>query len=403
MLPTGVRKMSLTAIAIKNAKPKSKVYKLSDSRGLCLEVTPSGSKRWRFRFRFGNKEQMISLGLYPDVSLVEARDKQHAARTLLSKGIHPSQVRSKEKEKQKGLESFESVALEWFEKNKHTWTENHAFQIRRRLEMNIFPWLGRSNIAEITPPELLKHLRRIESRGAIETAHRVKGCCGQVFRYAVATGRTERDITQDLRDALTPAKINHHATILEPKKIGALLKTIEEYEGYFVTKCAMRLAPLTFVRPGELRHAEWSEIDLEKSQWKIPANKMKARVTHIVPLSKQAKQVVEDIYPLTGNSKYVFPSPRSDHRPLSNNAVTGALRRMGYSNEEMTGHGFRSMASTLLNELGWKWDAIERQLAHSERNSVRAAYNYAEYLPERSKMMQAWADFLDQCKEKSNG
>lgn len=263
--------------------------------------------------------------------------------------------------------------------------------------------MGRSNIAEITPPELLKHLRRIESRGAIETAHRVKGCCGQVFRYAVATGRAERDITQDLRDALTPAKVNHHATILEPKKIGALLKTIDEYEGYFVTKCAMRLAPLTFVRPGELRHAEWSEIDLEKSQWKIPANKMKARVTHIVPLSKQAKQVVEDIYPLTGRSKYVFPSPRSDHRPLSNNAVTGALRRMGYSNEEMTGHGFRSMASTLLNELGWKWDAIERQLAHSERNSVRAAYNYAEYLPERSQMMQAWADFLDQCKEKTNG
>lgn len=210
-------------------------------------------------------------------------------------------------------------------------------------------------------------------------------------------------IFSEEKDALTPAKVNHHATILEPKKIGSLLKNIDEYQGYYVTKCAMKLAPLTFVRPGELRHAEWSEIDLEKSQWKIPAQKMKARATHIVPLSKQAKQVIEDIYALTGNGKYVFPSPRSDKRPMSNNAVTGALRRMGYTNEEMTGHGFRSMASTLLNEQGWKWDAIERQLAHSERNSVRAAYNYAEYLPERTEMMQAWADFLDQCKEKSNG
>lgn len=395
--------MKLTAIAIKNAKPKSKIYKLADSRGLCLEVTPSGSKRWRYRFRFGNKEQMISLGLYPEVSLLEAREKHQAARTLLSKGIHPSEVRSKEKEEQLGLESFESVAREWFERNKHTWTSNHAFQILRRLELNIFPWLGKSNISKITPPELLKHLRRIESRGAVETAHRVKGCCGQVFRYAVATGRAERDITQDLRDALTPSKISHLATILEPKQIGALLNNIDDYEGYFVTKCAMRLAPLTFVRPGELRHAEWKEIDLEKSIWKIPAEKMKARATHIVPLSKQAKQVIEEVRGLTGTSKYVFPSPRSDNRPMSNNAVTGALRRMGYTKDEMTGHGFRSMASTLLNEQGWKWDAIERQLAHTEGNSVRAAYNYAEYLPERTKMMQAWADFLDQCKEKSNG
>lgn len=395
--------MKLTATTIKNAKPKSKVYRLADAKGLCLEVTPSGSKRWRFRFRFDDREQMISLGLYPEVTLIDAREKLLQVRSLLSKGINPSKVRREERETQKGLENFESVAREWFEKNKHTWVEEHAFQIIRRLELNIFPWLGKCNISEITPPELLKHLRRIESRGAIETAHRVMGSCGQIFRYAVATGRAERDNTQDLRNALTPVKVSHHASITDPKKIGALLNTIDDYEGYFVTKCAMRLAPLTFVRPGELRQAEWSEIDLEKSQWKIPANKMKARTTHIVPLSKQAKQVIEEIQPLTGNSRYVFPSARTSQRPMSNNAVTGALRRMGYTKEEMTGHGFRSMASTLLNEQGWKWDAIERQLAHSERNNVRAAYNYAEYLPERTEMMQAWADFLDQCKEKTNG
>ena len=395
--------MKLTETLIKNAKPKSKLYKLSDARGLCLEVTPKGSKRWRLRYRFGNKEQMISLGIYPDVSLKKAREKLLEAKTLLGKGINPSRVRLKEKENQQGLESFQSVATEWFEKNKHTWDEEHAFRIYRRLEVNIFPWLGSLKISEITPPELLRNLRRIESRGAIETAHRVKGICGQVFRYAVATGQAERDITQDLRNALTPTKVEHHASITDPKKIGSLLRNIDGYEGYFVTKCALKFAPLTFVRPGELRHAEWSEIDLEKSQWKIPGEKMKAKTNHIVPLSKQAKEVLEEIRPLTGNSRYIFPSVRGIHQPMSNNAVTAALRRMGYTTEEMTGHGFRSMASTLLNEQGWKWDAIERQLAHSERNNVRAAYNYAEYLPERTEMMQAWADFLDECKEKSNG
>jgi integrase len=392
--------MKLTATLISKAKSKDKLYRLVDSRGLYLEVAPNGSKRWRFRFRFDDKAQMISLGLYPEVSLQEARDKQYEVRSLLSKGINPSNKRKQEKETRREMATFEAVAMEWFEKNKHTWTENHAFQILRRLQRNIFPWLGKEKIADITPLELLKHLRKIESRGAIETAHRVKGCCGQVFRYAVATGRAVRDITHDLRDALTPSKVNHHATILEPEKIGALLKNIDEYEGYFVTKCAMKLAPLTFVRPGELRQAEWSEIDLEKAQWKIPAHKMKARATHIVPLSKQAIQVIEEIRPLTGNGRYLFPSTRTAQRPMSNNAVTAALRRMGYTNEEMTGHGFRSMASTLLNEKGWKGDAIERQLAHSERNSVRAAYNYAEHISERTKMMQAWADYLDECKSR---
>lgn len=390
--------MKLTATLISKAKPKEKLYRLADSRGLYLEVAPNGSKRWRFRFRFDDKAQMISLGLYPEVSLQEARDRHHETRSLLHKGINPSNVRKQAKETRRGLETFETIAMEWFERNKHTWTENHAFQILRRLQLNIFPWLGKTKISDITPFELLKYLRKIESRGAIETAHRVKGCCGQVFRYAVATGRAARDITQDLKDALTPSKVNHHATIIEPEKIGSLLKNIDGYEGYLVTKCAMKLAPLTFVRPGELRQAEWSEINFEKSQWKIPAHKMKARAIHIVPLSKQAKEVFEEIRPLTGNGRYVFPSIRTTHRPMSNNAVTAALRRMGYTTEEMTGHGFRSMASTLLNEQGWKWDAIERQLAHSERNSVRAAYNYAEYLQERTEMMQAWADYLDECK-----
>jgi integrase len=238
-------------------------------------------------------------------------------------------------------------------------------------------------------------LRRIENRGAIETAHRIHQICGQVFRYAIATGKAERDVSSDLRGALPPTRKRHHATIVEPKKIAELLKAIQSYEGYFVTKCALQLAPLFFVRPGELRKAEWSEFNFETAEWRIPAEKMKMRATHIVPLSAQAILILRELETLTGNSQYVFPSIRTLRRPMSDNTVLGALRRLGYSKDEMTGHGFRSMASTLLNEQGWNRDAIERQLAHAERNNIRAAYNYAEYLPERRKMMQHWADYLD--------
>jgi integrase len=276
----------------------------------------------------------------------------------------------------------------------------------RRFERDLFPWLGQRPVAAIRAPELLSVLRRIESRGAVETAHRAMQNCGQVFRYAIATGRADRDPTGDLRGALPPPKVRHHASIIEPKRIGELLRVIDAYEGFFVTKCALRLAPLVFVRPGELRRAHWREIELDKAEWRIPAERMKMREPHIVPLSRQAIDVLRELEPLTNRvssikpdaPSYVFPSARSADRPMSENAVLVALRRMGYTKDEMTGHGFRSMASTLLHEQGWSHQVIERQLAHAERNAVSAAYNYAEHLPERRKMMQAWSDYLDALK-----
>ena len=271
-------------------------------------------------------------------------------------------------------------------------------QIFRRLERNIFPNLGGRPIADITSRELLGVLRKVESRGAIETAHRTKQNCSQVFRYAVATGRAERDPTIELRGALTPSRERHHPSITDPKGIGGLLRAIDGYDGSLVTKCALRLAPLTFVRPGELRRAEWAEFNLDKAEWRIPPERMKMRELHIVPLSAQAVDAVKELQPLTGRGKYVFPGARTNGRPMSENTVNTALRRLGYSKDQMTGHGFRSMASTHLNEHGWHRDAIERQLAHAERDGVRAAYNFAEHLPERRRMMQAWADYLDALK-----
>jgi integrase len=265
----------------------------------------------------------------------------------------------------------------------------------RRFERDIFPWLGARPIDSITPPELLSALRRIEDRGAIETAHRAHQNCGQVFRYAVATGRAGRDPSADLRGAIPPAKVKHHASITDVKELGDLLRSIEGYKGSFITKCALRIAPLVFVRPGELRKAEWIEFDLDNSEWKIPPERMKMRVQHIVPLAWQATEILRELHALTGNHQYVFPGARTNGRPMSENTINAALRRLGYQSSDMTGHGFRSTASTLLNEQGWNRDAIERQLAHAERDSIRAAYNYAEHLPERRKMMQSWADYLE--------
>lgn len=395
--------MPLTDIKIKNAKPgikpdgtkTTKPYRISDERGLYLEVSSSGGKYWRFKYRIHGKEKRLSVGIYPDVSLKLARERRDNARKQVAEGIDPSDTRKAEKIAQAGLESFELVAREWHSKHKINWSESHASRTLTRLEKNVFPWLGKKNIAEIKPPELLQVLRRVESRGALETAHRILQVCGQVFRYAVATGRAERDAAADLKGALPPAKPKHLASIVDPKKIGELLRTIESYSGAFTTICALKLAPLVFVRPGELRKAEWSEFDLDNAEWRIPPNKMKMKTLHIVPLSSQAISILKELEPLTGTGKYLFPSVRSTSRPMSENTVNGALRRLGYTKEDMTGHGFRSMASTLLNEQGWNRDAIERQLAHSERDGIRAAYNYAEYLPERKKMMQAWADYLD--------
>jgi len=395
--------MPLTDTAIRSAKPRAKAYKLSDSGGLYLEVRPTGSKWWRWKYRYGGKEKRLSMGVYPDVRLKAAREKRDSARQQLAAGIDPGQARKAEKLSRAGAESFEAIAREWHTKYASTWVASHRDRILRRLEKDIFPWLGKRPMAEIKAPDVLSVLRRIESRGAQETAHRAMQNCGQVFRYAVATGRAERDPTGDLRGALPPAKEKHHASITDPKRIGELLRAIDAYEGNIITRCALRLAPLVFVRPGELRQAQWSEIDFEKAEWRIPGHRMKMREVHIVPLSCQAIEVLREIEPLTNReiatkpnaSRFVFPSLRSADRSMSNNAILAALRRMGYAKGEMTGHGFRSMASTLLHEQGWNHQVIERQLAHAERNAVSAAYNFAEHLPERRKMMQAWADHLD--------
>ncbi len=389
--------MPLTDKAIRAAKPGPKTQRLADGGGMYLELAPRGGMYWRLKYRHRGKEKRLALGVFPDVSLKRAREKREEARRLLAEGIDPSAYRKSlaAEQQERATNSFEAVAREWFLKHRHTWTAEHATRIIRRLESNIFPWLGRRPIAEINAPEVLTVVRRIEARGAVDTAHRALQCCGHVFRYAVATGRAERDPSGDLRGALPPVRSTRFATMTGPGKIGGLLRAIDGYEGSHVVRCALRLAPLLFVRPGELRRAEWPEFDLEQGQWRIPAHKMKMRDTHIVPLSKQAVAILSELHPLTGSRQYVFPGVRTPTRPMSENTVNAALRRLGYEKTEMTGHGFRAMASTILHEQGWPTDAIERQLAHAERNKIKAAYNHAQYLPERRRMMQAWADYLD--------
>ena len=385
--------MALNDTQIKNAKPKAKPYKLADEKGLTLLINPSGSKWWRLRYRVNGREKMLSLGVYPDVSLKKARERRDNERELIADNIDPSKARQSDKASLSN--TFEGVAREWFAKHSKNWAGRHSGRIIARLEKDVFPWIGSLPIAKITAPELLTCLRRIESRGKLETAHRILQNCGSIFRYAVATGLAERDPSGDLRGAIPPAQGKHHATITDPKKIGGLLRAIDGYDGSLVVRSALQLAPLVFVRPGELRQAEWKEFNFDEHEWRIPGERMKMRVLHIVPLSKQAVAVLKELQPLTGSGRYLFPGARTTARPLSDNALNAALRRMGYEQGTMTAHGFRSMASTLLNEQGWHRDAIERQLAHGERDAIRAAYNYAEHLPERRKMMQHWADYLD--------
>ncbi len=389
--------MALSDTKIRNAKPKSNQYKLFDGDGLFIVIAPSGGKWWRFKYRFGGKEKLLSLGTYPEVSLAQARERRFEARKQVANGIDPSQVR---KAKKVALESadntFEVVAWEWFGKFEPGWAPGHAIKIKARLKNDVFPYLGKRPVLEIKPPELLRVLRRIESRGALDSAHRTRNTCSQIFRYAVATGRADRDPAADLRGALPPAKSKHLAAITEPPKVAGLLRAIDDYEGSFVTRCALRIAPLVFVRPGELRHMEWSEIDLDTAEWNIPAEKMKMKQPHLVPLSKQTVKTLREIQPLTGAGRYVFPSARTNQRPMSNNTVLAALRRMGYDKSEMSGHGFRAMARTMLDEvLNIRPDFIEHQLAHEVRDPNGRAYNRTAFLDERRKMMQTWADYLD--------
>jgi integrase len=384
--------MPLSDTQIRAARPQEKPYRLYDERGLYLEVAPGGGRWWRLKYRVAGREKRLSLGVYPDVGLKDARERRDAARRELAAGIDPSA--SRKAKALAGAESFEAVAREWLAKRAPGWAANHASKIERRLEADVFPYIGREPVNAITAPALLTVLRRVEARGALETAHRIHQNCGQVFRYAVATGRAERDPSGDLRGALPPARERHHASVTDPKQVRALLIAIEGYEGSHITRCALRLAPLVFVRPGELRKAEWAEFDLDNAEWRIPAARMKARQPHVVPLSSQAVTILRELHALTGSGRLVFPGLRSRNRPMSENTINAALRRLGFGKDQMTGHGFRSMASTLLNEQGWNRDAIERQLAHAERNNVRAAYNFAEHLPERRRMMQAWGSFL---------
>ncbi len=391
--------MPLTDSAIRNTKSGEKQRKLSDERGLYLLVTVKGGKWWRLDYRHGGKRKTLSMGVYPDIGLKDAREARDEARRLIAKGIDPSELRKAEKLSEAGANSFEAITREWFTKFSPNWAPAHADKIIRRFEKDLFPYIGKLPINEINPPVLLAALRRIESRGAIETAHRAKQTAGQVFRYAIATGRAERDPAGDLKGAIPPAKKGQYAAITDPVKVGELLRAIDAYRGSPIIRAALQLSALLFVRPGELRRAEWSEIDLEARQWIIPAEKMKQRAEHVVPLAQQAIAILEELQPLTGTATYVFPGARSDSRPLSDNGPRTALRAMGYANTEMTPHGFRAMASTLLNEQGWRPDIIERQLAHCEQSRVRAAYHRSEYLADRRKMMQAWADYLGSLKD----
>ena len=391
------RIIPLTDMKVQKAKPQDKPVSLFDGGGLYLLVTPSGGKLWRFKYRFNKKEKKLAFGSYPEISLQDARQRREEARKLLANDVDPDAVRKAQKQTHtQETETFEVIAREWHGRFKPTWTEGHAGTIMDRMERDLFPWIGKRPIAEIKSPELLAAMRRVESRGALETAHRIRTIAGQVFRYAVATGRAERDISVDLKGALPQPQEKHRAAITEPAEVGKLLRAIDDYSGSFVVKCALKIAPLVFVRPGELRHMEWTELDFENAQWNIPAGKMKMKEPHLVPLSKQTIEILKELQGLTGASRYVFPSGRSFDRALSDNAILAALRRMGYEKDEMSGHGFRAMARTILDEvLQVRPDFIEHQLAHAVRDPNGRAYNRTAHLAERQKMMQQWADYLD--------
>jgi integrase len=389
----------LTHAALRSAKPTQKPYKLSDGGGLYLLVNPNGASWWRFKYQFENREKLLSLGVYPHVTLQQARALRDEARRTLANGVDPSAKR--QAEKSSTANTFEAVAKEWLALQEKKLAPATYAKAQWTLETLVCPYIGSRPIAKLGATEVLKVLKRIEGRGIHETAHRTRQRCSQVFRYAVQTERAAHDVTADLRGALAPVVSEHHAAVTEPARIGELLRAIDGYTGHIATAYALKLAPLLFVRPGELRHAEWTEFELDgfEPQWRIPADKMKMREQHLVPLSKQAVALLRELQRATGGGPYVFPSLRSRLRPMSNNTVNAALRRLGYTSEEMTGHGFRSLASTCLNEQGYHPDLIELQLAHAERNKVRAAYNKAQRLPERRKMMQAWSDYLDHLRD----
>ena len=409
--------MPLTDTHIRSLKPDLRPRKYFDGGGLFLFIPTSGSKLWRMAYRFDGKSKLLSFGEYPAVSLKDARERREDAKRMLSRGIDPSDHKRQMRQARATAErdSFQNIAREWHEtrmaefSEKHQGTvmyrlnetrmaefsEKHQGTVMYRLKTYIFPRIGKTHITKLETRDIMDVVKPLEQRGNYETSRRVLQIINQVFRYAVITGRAKHNVAADLRGALRSRKTVHRAAVLEPEKVGQLLRDIDAYEGYFPLVCALKLAPLVFTRPTELRAARWKEFDLESGEWRIPAERMKMRRQHLVPLSRQAISILRELQKYSGEGTYLFPSIRTEVRPISDATMLNALRRMGYQKHEMSVHGFRSIASTLLNELGYNRDWIERQLAHGEQDEVRAAYNYAEYLPERRKMMQAWADYLD--------
>jgi len=403
------RIVPLTDVQVRNAKPKEKDYKLPDGYGLYLLVTKTGGRLWRFNYIFDNKPNQLSLGSYPEITLADARQRREDARKLLAHGISPGEARKAEKQSQtQETETFEAIALEWYNRQVPVWAATHAATVISRLKRDVFPHVGSRPISELKATDMLQVFRKIEAREKIETAHRVKSICGQVFRYAVATGRADRDCTADLRGTLTPVIPKHHAALTDPKEVAPFLRAIDEYDGSFTVKCAMRLSALVFLRPGELRLAEWTEFDLDAGEWNVPIERMKLKKRlkesrkgekHLVPLAQQAVEILKTLKPVTGGGKYLFPSMTTNLKPISDNTINQAIRRMGYDKDEMTAHGFRAMARTILEEvLHVQPEIIEHQLAHVVRDSLGRAYNRTTHLVARKKMMQTWADYLDNLK-----
>ena len=392
--------MPLTDTRIRTLKYTGKPAKYADGGGLHLYVSSSGKKLWRMTYYYEKKEKVLSFGEYPVISLENARAKRLDTKQLLAQGIDPGAQKKAIKEAQRSEvnDTFQTIAKEWHETRTSDFTEKHRGTVMYRMEKYIFPFIGGEHIARMEAPDILAVVKPLEHKGQNETARRILQIISQVYRYAVVTGRAKRNPATDLHGALRPRKVVHRAAITEPAKVAQLLRNCDSYEGYFPIICALRLAPLVFVRPTELRAAEWSEFNFESKEWRIPAQRMKMNQMHIVPLAKEAMAILEELHAYSGSGKYLFPSIRTETRPLSDATLLNALRRMGYAKDEMCTHGFRSIASTLLNELGYNRDWIERQLAHGERNDVRAAYNYAEYLPERRRMMEEWADYLTNLK-----
>lgn len=392
--------MKLNDVAVRKAKPEIKPYKMADGGGMYLEVMPNGSKYWRLKYRVNGKEKRLALGVYPDVSLALARERRDDARKLLAQGIDPGESRkaSKATKTLNATNSFEVIAREWAASHMANKAVSHRDKVIRRFELYLFPWIGSKPIADITAPQVLEVVKRIEKLGILETAHRALQTCGQVFRYAVQTGRAVRDVTADLKGALPPTTIKHMASFTEPKQVAELLRAIDGFSGTFPVQCALKIAPMLFVRPGELRQAKWEDIDLDAGEWRYLVSKTKTN--QLVPLPTQAVQILRELHPLSGHGVWVFPGGHSPLKPMSESAINAALKRLGYDTKtQITGHGFRAMARTLLHErMDIDPHIIEHQLAHKVPDALGAAYNRTKFIEQRKAMMQLWADYLDKLK-----